>query len=36
MHNSALGPEGLIENIFVVPNVSQNDKSKENMQNGYW
>ena len=35
MHNSALGPEGLMENIFVVPNFSQNGKFKENMQNGY-
>ena len=35
MHNSALGPEGLMENIFVVPNFSQNDKLKETMQNGY-
>ena len=35
MHNSALGPEGLMENIFVVPNFSQNDKLKETMHNGY-
>ena len=35
MHNSALGPEGLMEIIFLVPNFSQNDKLKENIQNGY-
>ena len=34
MHNSALGPEGLMENIVVL-NFLQNDKFKENMQNGY-
>ena len=33
---NALGPESFIENIFAVPNFSQNDKWKENMQNGYW
>ena len=35
MHNSALGPAVLMENIFVVPNFSQNNELKENMQNGY-
>ena len=35
MHNSALGPEGLMENIFVVPNFSQKHKLKANMHNGY-
>ena len=35
MHNSALGPEGFMENIFAVPNFLQNDKLKENKQNGY-